>query len=239
MAHAVISTLSSATGTYGATNECVGQVVTQLLAANAALVVISDNNPAATVKRVVTLKMGANMHYLRVEAYNTTSLNISIRNVADSATLNPTLVSYTDPLATITINTATFYLISGPNTLVILNPNASGYATTSFGFAKAANGNWYALAFSEYSTAGVVAFSTVDDTNYGVTTLSAMHVGLDGTIPLISVYISDTANALTTLNSVYMANIYELNTGGVYVAGGVTYCYYMDSDLGGILISDS
>lgn len=239
MAHAIISTLSSATGTYGATNECVGQIVAQLLAANAALVVISDNNPAATVKRVVTLKMGANMHYLRVESYNTTSIRISIRNAADSATLVSTLFSYTNPTTLITINTATFYLISGSNTLVILNPNPPGSATVSFGFAKGADGNWYALAFSEYSISGVVSFSTVDDTNYAVTTLTAMHAGLDGTIPLINVYINDTANALTTLNSVYMANIYELNTGGVYVAGAVTYCYYMGGGLGGILISDS
>ena len=126
MAYVALSTSSVAAGTYGITNDCAGQAAAQIVAACSAASIVSDNNPANTIARSILIKVGTNVHYIKLSAGSGSAITLTLLNSAQTSSM--TLVSYLITATTLLANTSTFHILSGPNTMMILYGDQTGTA---------------------------------------------------------------------------------------------------------------
>lgn len=130
-----INLYSTAAGTYGIVNACIGQLKDAILAACSVATVISDNNPAATVQRSVVIKVGNSEHYLKLYAQSGSYMYVIALYVDHN--------SQADLLGNINVPNHLVKILASANCLSIHFYTAgTDIGSNSFCFLKLTNGTW-------------------------------------------------------------------------------------------------
>jgi len=218
---AYTTTLSSLLGSddYAQQNDLIGKLAAAILMAPCATL-ISDNDPVSSMARIVTIRIGDSAHYIQLTCNSTTSVFVSIRNIANTGNLQT-------PVA-INLQNYPLKMVYSAKALAL---NLYYYSTQDICYVYADDGHMYFL-----SGGGAIYLNT-DNTYYNISSLAPnMARYSDGKMPLFPCFGYLSSQIKLTLVSA-LAGLYNGQIRNIYYDG--TNYYYCPSSMSNVVIQDT